>query len=183
MAENCTFPERDAFAPPDPPSAADAIGDWTPADDAATGKWGKVTESANVDGLVVYGFTEQDSVATPGVYTLKPGGIVGRPWSNPAKEENSNPSVPVDTYIHIFPGLRVEPSGHANVTQHGNSSLSHHTIQEAFIRDGGGGNVTITPMAGVTVHSADSSFGLGQNCGASIKKIATNEWILAGRLS
>ena len=56
-------------------------------------------------------------------------------------------------------------------------------VELDFFNLGGGGNVTITPMAGVTVHSADSSFGLGQNCGASIKKIATNEWILAGRLS
>lgn len=165
MAENCTFPERDAFAPPDPPNAADAIGDWTPSDDAATGKWGKVTESADVDGLVVYGFTEQDPVATPSVYTLKTGGIVGRPWSNPAKEENSNPSVPVDTYIHIFPGLRVEPSGHANVTQHGNSSLSHHTIQEAFIRDGGGGTFALVYNDGSALYTT-GPLSLGANATA-----------------
>lgn len=165
MAENCTFPERDAVDPPSPPGAADPIGDWTPSSDAATGKWGKVTESASIDGLTVYGFTEQDPVATPGVYTLKLGGIVGRPWSNPAKEENSNPSVPVNTYIHIFPGLRVEPSGHANVTQHGNSSLSRHTIQEAFIRDGGGGTFALVYNDGSALYTT-GPLSLGANATA-----------------
>lgn len=48
---------------------------------------------------------------------------------------------------------------------------------------GAGGTVVITPDANVTLHSVNGSLNLGQNCGASLKKIGTDEWILAGNLS
>lgn len=113
--------------------------------------WGNVTQSANVSGLTTYGFTQVDPTAAPNVFEPTSGGITGYPWGNPAKEENSNPSVAVGTIIHLALGDSVTASSNVTKTQIGNGSVP--TIQEVYLKDAGGGNFSLTYNDNSTLHT------------------------------